>query len=78
MNEIERADTILGFKALALLLIVLIIFVTLWPLGGELFHFALVILCLAATAPLKRQVRQLAAWGLWRYRKRRSRIEDQH
>ena len=76
MDEIERADMSRGFKALALLLVVLIIFVNLWPLGGELFHLALVVLCLAAAAPFKKNLRR--SRGLWRYRKRRSRSEDQH
>lgn len=71
MNEIERAGVIRGFKALALLLVVLIMFVNLWPLGGELFHLALVILCLAAAAPFKKNLRR--SFGLWKYRKRRSR-----
>lgn len=60
MNEVQRADTIRGYKVLALLLVFPIALIVLWQSTNQTFHAVLIFLFSVA-----------AVWGLWQYRKRR-------
>ncbi len=62
MNDIERADTIRGFKALALLFVAAALVAVLWQSTNGLFHPVFIVLCLAAIVIV-----------FWRYRKSRTR-----
>jgi Restriction endonuclease len=63
MNEIERADTARGFKAMVLLFVVPTAVAVLWQSTSEPpFHPVLIVLCLA-----------VIVWVFWRYRKSRTR-----